>query len=284
MIDDFCIFILSHDRPNNVPTARTLERCGYTGDWFIVVDNEDAVGDYKDEWGEDAIIYADKDNALPELDRGDNFNDRGTPLYTRFQIWDIAERLGYEYFLMLDDDYSNFAYKFNENFDFEHNTIRNLDDYLEASIKFLEKSGLDTLCMAQGGDYIGGENGTFGTAIKTKRKAMNSFLCKTDRPYDFRGVLNDDVNTYIRAQQLGKVFLTTNTASVNQEDTQQHEGGITGLYLKRGTYVKSFYTILYSPSSTTLDFLGDGAQDRIHHRISWRNAVPKIVPESAKNT
>jgi hypothetical protein len=112
---------------------------------------------------------------------------------------------------------------------------------------------------------------------------MNTFLCRADKPSDFRGTINEDVNTHVRAQQLGKLFLTTNALSVDQEDTQQEEGGLTDIYLDEGTYIKSFYTILYAPSCTTLGDLHDRADPRIHHKISWRNAVPKIVPESTKN-
>jgi len=136
--------------------------------------------------------------------------------------------------------------------------------------------------MAQGGDFIGGVNSNMAESVKTSRKAMNSFLCKTDRPFKFRGTMNDDVNTYVRAAQYGKLFLTSNVMSIEQETTQQNEGGITDLYKSEGTYVKSFYTILYAPSCTSLTELAGRSAERIHHKISWQNAVPKIVPESAK--
>ena len=38
---DFCIFILTHGRPDRVITYKTLLRQGYTGPIYIVVDNED---------------------------------------------------------------------------------------------------------------------------------------------------------------------------------------------------------------------------------------------------
>lgn len=282
MRDDFCIFILSHKRPGDVPTLNTIQRHGYTGDWYIVIDHEDGIGPYEQEYGEENVIYLDKDDALPGLDRGDNFNHRGTPLYTRYQIWDLADDLGYDYFLMLDDDYEYFQYRYNEAFEYDCQKVENLNKYIDYAIEFLDRADLDTLCMAQGGDFIGGDQSSLAQAVQTRRKAMNTFLCRTDRKFDFRGVLNDDVNTYIRAAQYGKLFLTANCVSVDQEQTQQDDGGLKDLYLDEGTYVKSFYTILYSPSCTSLQELHDRADSRIHHRVNWRNAVPKIVPESAK--
>jgi hypothetical protein len=283
MRDDFCIFILSYDRPGRVPTIDSLDRYGYSGDWKIVIDHEADIQPYTEEYGEDSVIFLDKDGALPELDRGDNFDRRDCNVYARQQMWDLAEDLGYEYFMVLDDDYTNIQYRFNESFTYGPEVMRDFDEYLDSSIEFLESAGLDTLCMAQGGDFIGGSEAALAKAVQTKRKAMNSFLCKTDRPFDFRGTINEDVNTYVRAAQLGNLFLTTNTASIEQETTQQEEGGLTGIYLDQGTYVKSFYTILFAPSCASLTKLHDRAAERIHHRVEWRNAVPKIVPESAKN-
>ena len=283
MTDDYCLFILSHKRPDAVKTVNTIQHHGYTGDWYIVVDHDDSIQEYEENYGEDRIIYLPKDGALPELDRGDNFDIRGTPLYTRFQLWDLADDLGYSHFMMLDDDYEYFQYRFDEDRVYCCHKVENLNRYIENAIEYMERAGLDTLTMAQGGDFIGGSESSMAQKVKTRRKAMNTFLCRTDSKFDFRGVLNDDVNTYIRAQQLGKLFLTTNPISVDQEQTQQDDGGLTDTYLEHGTYTKSFYTILYSPSCTSLSTLHDRADDRIHHSITWRNAVPKIVPESAKN-
>ena len=41
----FAAFILTHGRPDNVVTYKTLRACGYTGDVFFIVDNEDATVD-----------------------------------------------------------------------------------------------------------------------------------------------------------------------------------------------------------------------------------------------
>lgn len=286
MRDDLCVFILSHGRAGDVDTISTLEKQGYTGDWYVVVDDPDQLSAYEAEYGSDSVVYADKDDALPETDRGDNFNKRKTPLYSRNQLWNLAETLGYSYFWVLDDDYYFIQYRFNSELDYDPQTpsdLSSLDNLLSDAVDFLERGELDTLCFAQGGDFIGGEEASFAQAVQTKRKAMNSFLCKTDRPFKFRGTMNDDVNTYVRAAQYGKLFLTTNLASIDQGNTQQNDGGITDLYRGEGTYVKSFYTILYAPSCTSLSKLSGRSEERIHHSISWRNAVPKIVPESAKN-
>ena len=41
MRNDFAILILTHGRPDNIKTLSSLKRAGYTGKYYIVIDNED---------------------------------------------------------------------------------------------------------------------------------------------------------------------------------------------------------------------------------------------------
>lgn len=60
--------------------------------------------------------------------------------------------------------------------------------------------------------------------------------------------------------------------------SQTAAGGMTGLYLESGTYVKSFFTVIAAPSCVRIGSMGRYAR-RLHHRISWRHAVPQILSE-----
>jgi len=286
MRDDFCVFILSYNRPQNVPTVAALEEYGYTGDWYILIDHDDDIEPYTNEWGEENVIVLDKDDALPELDRGDNMNRRDCNVYARYQSFDVAQELGYDYFALFDDDYDRFRYRWNENGEYDGTIqVEDVDTMFEHLITYLEEANLHSIATSQGGDWIGGEEAHIANnngEITAKRKVMNTFVCKADRPFEFRGTINEDVNTYVRAAQLGKLFLTPNLISINQEETQQEDGGLTDIYLDQGTYMKSFYTILYSPSSVELNKMGD-TNYRIHHHIDWNASVPKIVPEDTKD-
>jgi len=126
-----------------------------------------------------------------------------------------------------------------------------------------------------------GKKSPLAQEVRTKRKAMNTFICKVNRPIEFKGTINEDVNAYTREQQLGKIMLMTNHASIEQEMTQQEEGGLTDIYLERGTYIKSFYSVILNPSCVTLDLMGN-KDLRIHHKVHWNNAVPKILSKKYK--
>ena len=43
--DDFAILFLTHGRAATMCTVETVKRCGYTGRWFIVIDDEDEINE-----------------------------------------------------------------------------------------------------------------------------------------------------------------------------------------------------------------------------------------------
>ncbi len=88
---DFCIFILTHGRPDRVYTVKSLLAAGYTGDYYIVVDDEDETeGEYRKRYGSKVIVF-DKKKVADETDEGDNFDDRRAIIYARNACFDIAK-------------------------------------------------------------------------------------------------------------------------------------------------------------------------------------------------
>ena len=77
------------------------------------------------------------------------------------------------------------------------------------------------------------------------------------------------------------MFFTTALLRLNQKETQSNEGGMTDIYLDKGTYFKSFYTIMFMPSSVTINTMGI-ANRRLHHRVKWNNTVPVILEQKYK--
>jgi hypothetical protein len=279
----YCVFILTHGRAKNVITYDTLKRCGYSGPLYLVIDSDDKQGElYKREFGESNVCVFDKadydgDNGYDSVD---NFDEKRCIWFARNACFDIAEKLGYEYFIELDDDYVQFAYAFNDDGDYINNKhwIKSLDKVFGAMVRYFHNAPqITSFAMAQGGDYIGGESGSFANKIQLKRKCMNSFICSTKRRFKFVGRINEDVNTYTSEAAKGKVFFTTSQLRLNQKETQKNSGGMTGSYISLGTYVKSFYTVIVAPSCATVRLMGE--HSRLHHNIVWNNAVPKILHE-----
>lgn len=280
-MNDFCVFILTNGRPKKVKTYNSLRKCGYTGAIYIVIDDEDKSKDeYYEKFGEDVIEFS-KSEMARKFDTGDNFSDMRAIVYARNACFDIAKKLGYKYFIQLDDDYTTFAYKFDTERRYRQRRIYKLDKVFTELLEYYKSINALSVAMAQNGDFIGGKNSGVARDIGTKRKAMNTFICSTDREFKFVGRINEDVNTYVNLGNRGFLFLTILLVAINQTATQKNKGGMTELYLDSGTYLKSFYSVMYNPSSVKIAEMGD-KHKRIHHQVSWNNAVPKIIREENK--
>jgi hypothetical protein len=270
-------FILTHGRPDNVVTLKTLQRSGYTGDVFLLIDNEDKRGaEYRVRFPDIKVIEFDKAHEATLFDTADNRSDRRTIVFARNASQRIARELGYDYLFQLDDDYTSFLYRYREGNTIHSKQIRQMDAVLNAMVEFLNVSGAATVAMSQGGDHMGGVGGNIGQGLR--RKAMNSFVIDLRKPIGFFGRLNEDVNTYVVDGNRGRLFFTIMALQLNQLQTQRNAGGMSEVYLASGTYVKSFYTVMAAPSCVSISTMGR-TDRRFHHSIRWNNAVPKIISD-----
>ena len=270
MRDNFCVFILTHGRPDNVITLKTLRKCGYTNKYYLIVDNEDPTIDrYKEIYGEDKVLVFNKKEMADEIDEANNFDNRKVIVHARNYTFKAAKELGIKYFIQLDDDYYYFGYRY----DTGAKIIKNLNRVFEILIDFYINTNIKSIAFSQGGDHIGGFSG-----IKLKRKCMNSFLCSTDREFKFVGSINEDVNTYVVLGNRGDLFFTFTNLQLDQKDTQTQKGGMTNAYQLQGTYVKSFTSVLMHPSGVKVSMLNSN-NPRLHHSIKWGNTTPMIISE-----
>lgn len=280
---DFCIFIISHGRPNDIYTLKTLAKAGCNIPVYIVIDNHDKTADeYLKKYRKQVFIF-DKDKYAAMVDQYDNLNNLRTTTHARNACFDLAIELGYKYFLVLDDDYT--AFKMRINHKLEHPIgryliIKNIDNVFYKTLEYFINSNFTSICYSQGGDWFGGET-NFNK--KPKRKAMNSFFCSTDRRFWFISRLNEDVNTYMALGHQGYVFMTIPFIQLDQKTTQKTQGGMSEAYLAGGTYVKTFYTLLNRPDCTKINLMGR-TDLRMHHLINWENAVPCIIDEQFKKS
>lgn len=278
ILNDFCAFILTHGRPDQVKTYHTVRRLGYTGPLFLVVDDEDPTqADYCQKYGDEVLIFS-KEKIAQTFDEADNFHDRRAIVYARNACFNLAEQLGYRYFVQLDDDYNFFTFRTDAQGNYNSKRINNLDRTFQILLDFFKSTPCLSVAMMQGGDFIGGPDGKMAKKICLKRKAMNSFFCSTDRRFTFIGRVNEDVTSYTTLGSRGHLFFSVNLLALTQAVTQQHSGGMSELYQNQGTYIKSFYTVIQCPSSVKIGTMGY-ISPRIHHHINWVTTVPQVISE-----
>ena len=278
--DDFAVFILTHGRPDTIHTLDTLKRGNYTGKWYLVIDNEDKQAErYYEKYGKERVIMFDKLAVSKTFDTADLSQERRAIVYARNACFQIAKDLNLKYFVEFDDDYTSIGIRYPKDGKLSQLSCENLDEIFELMVDFLLETDALTVCMSQGGDHMGGLTGRWKKSIL--RKAMNSFFCRTDRPFQFLGRVNEDVNTYTLLGSQGHLMMTVTDLMLNQMQTQSNAGGMTDLYLDGGTYLKSFYTVLYMPSAVTVQPMGT-AHKRLHHKVDWKYCVPLILDERYK--
>jgi hypothetical protein len=282
MREDFCVFILTHGRPDRVHTYDALMRKGYSGKVFIVIDDEDKQADgYRERFGNKVLQFC-KAEWAAKTDEGDNFQHRKAIVYARNACWDLAKQVGCRYFVQFDDDYQAFCIRYNSKGQYVSGTVfSRIDDLISSMLEFFISIPAQAIAIGQGGDHIGGDPKNSGDKLRLSRKCMNSWFCDTEKPIQFFGHMNEDVSAYVTYGHRGQLFFTAAQAMLVQKPTQVTPGGMSDLYLSSGTYQKSFYTVMAAPSCVQIGAMGDprGSGYRIHHKINWHRAVPKIIDE-----
>lgn len=278
---NFVVFIISHGRPDNIKTLVSLKRANYTGEYRIVVDNEDKSIDAYNLKYPDKVVVFDKQKIALTVDNGDNFNNHRTTTHARNACFKIAKHFGFTYFLVLDDDYTMFTYKYDSKLNYKGcKWPKNIDNIFDIVLDYyIATPQIKSIAFAQGGDFFGGEESA--GIPKLKRKCMNSFFCSIGRPFNFFSRLNEDVNTYITLGSRGDLFLTMTNFGLQQAQTQTQKGGMSDAYANSGTYVKSFYSVMYCPSFMKV-YQMSSKNKRIHHLTDWASAVPVIISEKHK--
>lgn len=283
----FGVLILTHGRADHMKTFQSLRRSNYSGPIKFVIDDEDKQADrYRQNFGDENVIVFNKAEIAKTFDEADNFQERRAIIYARNASFQIAKDLGWTHFIQLDDDYSQFAWTFDNELRYDRSTtVRNLDRIFAAMVEFVKTTPTLTLAMAQGGDLMGGGKSGYADAIVIakgfKRKAMNTFVFAVDNPCQFVSRVNEDVCTYTWRGSQGDLFFTINQVGIVQCQTQKTSGGMTDLYQMYGTYVKSFYSVMRMPSCVRISVLAS-KHKRLHHEVSWSNCVPAIMHERWK--
>ena len=277
---DFCVIILSFWRSDNVQTYKYLREYGYTWKIYILCSDDDKqLEDYKRIYGDEVLVF-NKDEVFKKIDTVDNFFSKWSPIYARNIIWDFVEKLGYRYFIMADDDYNEFAYRIPAGNVLKYIKIKNCDKIFLKYFEYLDKTPqIEALAFGQWGDYIWWVWNSM--CRNPKRKLMNLYFLDTKRRFEFKGTLNDDVNTYLYHWNRGKVFLTPQVCMIHQAETQKQWWGITELYLEAWTYAKSFYSVIINPTCVKIATVWE-RHKRIHHKIISNKAYPLILSEECK--
>lgn len=272
----FAIFILSHGRAETITTYEAMRKNGYTGDMYVVIDNEDDQEPiYREKFGKE-IIQFDKRDYVPLTDLGDLDDDRRIGVFARNFIQDKAQEMGYQYHLQLDDDIHGIAIRYADGDKLRAYNCKNIDAVLEAILEYMDNTPFTSMSLGLQAYLIGGMNLTWKKQLVPK--CMTTFIMRASDKRYFHMRMNDDITTSAINNMRGHMYYSIVPIMVEVDETQVQKGGMTEIYQDNGTYRKSFYTVMALPSCTKISSMGI-TDYRVHHQIMWNNCAPRILSD-----
>ena len=280
------IFILSHNSPNNCITLETLNKFGYTGKWYIIIDNEDKfVTEYKEKYENNLIIF-NKQYFRRSADSG--FMTKDTPgctLTARLAVEEISKRLHLKSFVVLDDDITSF--KFIElNHDkrcLHEEAIKDFDYVIEKTIDYLINAKIACISYCTQNHFIGGYTSINSGKNFEKRVVSNCLIRNTEFDNGQFMCMYEDWCYSINSNKIGQLVFSIPNIKIlvkpqhTQKGNKQSNDGNDELYSIKD-YERNFLPILAFPNCVKLFTYNNKLTPRMNHESNY----PKIISDKFK--
>ena len=250
MCDDFTFVILCWKRPQSLHTLKYLKKIGYKGNIFFAIDNSDPTKEeYIKQAKENNIDYFTFDKDVTVSDQMYNQKLKSGAVCTRKIVENIIREKGYRFFCVLDDDYTRFDYPNDKKI-----TNKTLQKLIEKECEILKDVPfIRVLSLAQHGEVVSGSQ-NFYNKSKFKLKAMNYWMCDTQKPVEYAGIMNDDVNAGILLNKFGNFSIQYGGIIIQQ--AMQKTGGMKDIYAENSAmYQKAMFSVMLAPSFVKLAYL-----------------------------
>lgn len=271
MRSDFAVLILTHGRAHDQVTFHELEKRGYTGKVYLVIDDLDEQREEYERLYGDSVIVFDKREYAKRVDTMTTKDELRSVVFARNAAYDIAADLGLSYFAMFDDDFSSFTFRYVKGGKLVSAPVTDFDALFKSMVAFLEVSGVTSLNIASGGALIGGVQGAYGKGMGWSISGA-CVVNATDR-MRFIGILNEDVNATLLGANGGKAILEIYSVTKGTPQRGTNDGGLRELYDENRQYVREFYSMLVHPSGMKLIVSKDSASLRKSKAFLY----PKII-------
>lgn len=275
MTNKFAIFITTHGRANNQITLNTFKALGYTGDWYLVIDDTDKQYDeYVANYGAEHIVVFNKQHFIDATDTCQRIPHPKAVVFARNAVELIAPILGYTYFMVVDDDVTNLRLRYPENGSLKSAKLTNhIDQILDKVVQYIADTNLACVTFGFTNTYRGGV-ASVEKFTSRNRLCAELFIRNADIPVDWRANFVEDLITSIDAGIQGNVclqFMPIQLELCMNEGTLS--GGMSEAYNSTGRY--KFYSmpaIIY-PNCVSVEF--DGTKWKTRTKAEY--SVPKII-------
>ena len=229
MRTDYAIYIITHGRADNQLTLNLLLDYGYTGKYYLVLDDMDNdIQAYIDKYGAENIIIFSKEHYLSIADTGLSSQERvlNFPLYARMAIEDIAEQDGYQFFMVFDDDLTNIRIRYDENGVLKsHSTRGIINEVFSECIDFIDHSNIACASFGFSNSYRSGVKALYEETARN-RMCAETFLRNGKFKVEWKPLMIHDLLTSISCNMQGQVWMQLLNIQI---DIKMSEGKVDGV-------------------------------------------------------
>ncbi len=282
MRDDFAVFITSYKKSNNIITITSLLNAGYTGDWYVIVeDNDPELEEYKKKIPKEKLLLYNKKEQSKYYDSCDNFHILNTNLNSLSVVFYFAKKLGYKYFYIAEDDFEGYYYKKRIKNKVLFKPLKNIDDIFEMSIDFMNCNDKIN-CLS----FTSVQNTTIGNTDFFSNKFFNylnynGWLCDVNKYINFKGTICNDTITFMNNYRQGNITYTLNYIKnvhkwyYDKKDKELDGSGNDEININYFTDILIYYlyNLMGDPSSYKI-FTKNG---KINQMFIYKYMIPKII-------
>lgn len=276
---NFACMIISHGRPNNIPTVSSLKKSGYSGKIYILIDDEDeTIEQYKHNYRN--VIVFNKQYFIDKNDLLFNKSLRKVAVHARNAAEYIAKELDLDYYLLLDDDIVNFHYRYADN-KLHSKKFYNLDFAFDEYIKYMNNANIATIGLAHDGMFLGGNIKMFEQPQHSKNRILaNAFIRNMRYEVHWGPDMCEDFITSINENNKSNVWITLPFIGIHCKKQgmkkQKSDGGNSEAYLVDGNYGVAKFAVLSLPNCYKL------SPNMWYRCLSYDTIVPKIISQKYK--
>lgn len=245
---NFAIFIISHERADRVETYDTLRQCGYTGQIFVVIDNEDSMlRKYLARFGDDVLVF-DKEVYAERTDTLETAKLKASAVYARNAVEDFAQMFELDAFGLFDDDITGLRYRWVSDEKICSSVVKNgFDNIVDFYTEFLY-NGLAEVAMPTSPFYMCGSN-ALDDKVCGARKGYGMHFRNCKYKIDWRSLLNEDLITHLSLGKVGSIILTLPMVCFETPMTGEFDGGVYTLTQSMSDFRRAFMATVVMPTN-----------------------------------
>lgn len=279
-MNNYAAFILSYKRPDDQKTLNYIIKAGYTGKWYIVIDDSDpTVEQYITNYGKDHILIFNKLEMLKITDIPIYPPELNFAVYARNAIEKFAVDMGLDSFIAFDDDVLGLSLRYEYDGKLRNRGLtHNITEIFEGILNYMLEADISCTSPAYNNCYWGGIQGLTEQNLKDYlRMPIEIFFRNTKFKVNWVNLMGEDLVSGIKYGRSGQVWLMLPILQVIMPPCLKMtaEGGHTDTYRKYSPISLNLFFKVMTPNCFNISLV----KNNWSHSIRKDYCVPKIVVE-----